>query len=467
MHNHTNQTTQSTRKKNWKRVIAFVTACQILSFALLPSTGVVFAEPVAQTQTQGEAVQQTAGNAAAVSKESIGLTAKSAILMEATTGQIIVDIDSSTAYQPASMTKMMTEYIVMEKVKNGEISWEDTVTVRKNASLTEGSRIFLAENDKHTVRELYIAMAIGSANDATVALAEFISGSEQEFVNLMNETAKKLGMTTAYFINSTGLDRDDMPAEFRLEGEGETLMSAMDVAKLVRAIVVDHPEFSEFTTIQSYQFRERDTAPIDNLNWMLEENKNITNFKRYAYEGLDGMKTGFTDNAGYCFAGTAERDGMRLISVVMDTNSKSQRFVDTAALLDYGFNNVEVKQAIAPKQVIAGHETAPIVKGVETSIPVVTENNVSFVVNKGTNFDETNLTAEVTLTPKEELVAPIQAGQKVGEVTYTYKSGNGEQKQTINLVASEDMEKGSWWRLFFRSIKDFFGDLFKSIADLF
>lgn len=467
MHNHTNDTSKSTRKKSWKRVIAFVTACQILSFALLPSAGVVFAEPAAQTQTQGEAATTTTGNAAVTTKESIGLTARSAILMEASTGQIIVDIDSSTAYQPASMTKMMTEYIIMEKIKNGEFSWEDTVTVGKNASLTQGSKIFLAENDKHTVRELYIAMAIGSANDATVALAEFAAGSEQEFVNLMNETAKKLGMTTAHFINATGLDRSDMPEQYRPEGEGETLMSAMDVAKLVRAIVVDHPEFSEFTTIQSYQFRDRDTAPIDNLNWMLEENKNITNFKRYAYEGLDGMKTGFTDNAGYCFAGTAERDGMRLISVVMNTNSKSQRFVDTAKLLDYGYNNVEVKQAVAPKQVITGHETAPIVKGVKTSIPVVTEKNVSFVVNKGTTFDETNLTAEVTLTPKEELVAPIKAGQKVGEVTYTYKSGNGDQKQTINLVASEDMEKGSWWRLFLRSIKNFFGDLFKSIGDLF
>ena len=203
-------------------------------------------------------------------------------------------IRSYYALPPASMTKMMSEYIVAEYVKQGKISWDDVVTTGKNASLTKGSRIFLAEGDQHTVKDLYAAMAIGSANDATVALAEFVAGSEQEFVQLMNDEAKRMGMTTAHFANSTGLDIKDMPEEFRTPGDQETVMSAKDAAILARYIVTDHPDFNQFTSLQTYKFRERDKTPIVNLNWMLEANKDITNFKKYAYEGLDGLKTGHT-----------------------------------------------------------------------------------------------------------------------------------------------------------------------------
>lgn len=172
-------------------------------------------------------------------------------------------------------------------------------------------------------------MAVGSANDATVALAELVSGSEEQFVELMNQTAQKMGMKNTYFINSTGLDRADMPKKFRPDLDKETVMSARDAATLAKFIVTDHPDFTEFTTIQSYKFRDRDTAPIINYNWMLEANKSIPNFKAYAYPGLDGLKTGHTTNAGNCFTGTAVRDGMRLISVVMGANSEAHRFTET------------------------------------------------------------------------------------------------------------------------------------------
>ncbi|MCG7410672.1 D-alanyl-D-alanine carboxypeptidase [Paenibacillus sp. ACRRX] len=467
MFKHNNQVSPRTK---FKRAIAFVTAFQILSFALLPSASIVAAEASSKLVAQGETTtttKSTKSAAASPTKESLGLVAESAILMEASTGQIIVNINSEVALPPASMTKMMTEYIVMEKVKNGELAWEDNVSTKKNAALTQGSRVFLAENDTHTVRDLYIAMAIASANDAAVALAEHIAGTEQDFVKLMNDTAKRLDMKTAYFVNATGLEQRDMPEEFRPGGEHETVMSAIDVAKLVRAIVQDHPEFSQFTTIQKKKFRERDKTEMDNLNWMLEANKNVTNFKRYAYPGVDGMKTGFTDAAQYTFAGTAKRDNMRLITVVMGTKSKEARFTETAKLMDYGFNNLEVKQAVASKQVVPDKEVAPIKKGVSTDVRAVTEKDVSFVVDKGAAFDEKTLTNEVKLIPEDQLVAPIKNGQKVGTVTYTFKGKTGEQKQTVNLIASEDVEKGSWWRLFFRAIKNFFVDLFKSIGDLF
>ncbi|WP_028595402.1 D-alanyl-D-alanine carboxypeptidase family protein [Paenibacillus assamensis] len=468
-----NQT--STKRPRWKRAVALATALHILSYTMLPSVGMVAAEQVAQKEVKASTNSATssaksteaAKNMGASLKTKLNLDVSSAIIVEASTGQVYAEYEADTALPPASMTKMMTEYIVMEKIKAGELAWDTVVTTSEHASLTEGSRIFLAKGDMHTVEELYIAMAIGSANDATVALAEHISQSEKQFVKLMNETAKRLGMEDTHFINSTGLGKADMPKKYQPASDEETVMSARDVAKLVRAIVVDHPEFSKYTTIQQHKFRDRDATPIINLNWMLEANKNVTNFRQFAYEGLDGMKTGFTDAAKYTFAGTAERDGMRLITVVMGAPTKAARFTETKKLLDHGFKHIELKQVIGPKQVVAGTETAPIKSGVETEVPIVTEQEVAFVVDKGAKFDAKNLKQEVKLTPEDQLEAPIKQGQKIGTVTYTYKGTAGEEQQTVNLIASEEVEKGSWWRLFFRGIKNFFVDLFNSIGSLF
>ncbi|MCM3786746.1 D-alanyl-D-alanine carboxypeptidase [Neobacillus mesonae] len=409
----------------------------------------------------------TATDAAKVpSPDTLNLNVRSAVLIEPTTGEILMSINADEAYAPASMTKMMTEYIVADKVKKGEFSWDDVVTVHENAASSIGSRIFLAEGDQHTVKELYIAMAVGSANDATVALAEYVAGSEEEFVKMMNEEAKRMGLTKTHFINSTGLDRADMPAKYRPSEEGETLMSAMDAAILAKYIITDHPDFSEFTAIQSYKFRDTDAEPMVNWNWMLESNKDITNFKQFAYEGLDGLKTGHTQSAGNCFAGTAERDGMRLISVVMGADSNASRFTETKKVLDYGFDNFEVKQVVAAKTAVAGAETAPVVKGKETEAPVVTEQAVNFLVPKGT---ENPTPTFETSFEGEGLTAPVEAGTKAGTITYTYKIEGmaSEQVQTVNLVTSEKVEKAGWFSLMFRAIGDFFGDMFDSIKNLF
>ncbi|WP_342553635.1 D-alanyl-D-alanine carboxypeptidase family protein [Paenibacillus sp. FSL R7-0652] len=424
------------------------------------------ADNSSQVLTAAAAAKSTAKAVKIPAADSLGLDVESAVLMEASTGQVLLSVDADKAKPPASMTKMMTEYIVAEQVKQGKFGWDTVVEVSKNAAKSIGSRIFLAEGDKHTVKDLYIAMAVGSANDATVALAEYVAGSEAEFVKMMNEEAKRMGMKDTHFINSTGLDRADMPAEFRPAEDKETVMSALDAAILCRYIVKDHPDYKDFTTIQSYKFRPNDKAPIINYNWMLEANKNITNFKSYAYEGLDGMKTGHTSNAGNNFTGTAERNGMRLISVVMGTDSESARFRETKKVLDYGFDHFEVKQAVAGKTKVTGWETVPLKKGKETTVPVVTDNAVSFVVPKGTqNLD---VTFKASVTEADKLVAPIKAGTKVGTVTYTYKAeGMEPQEKTVNLITAEEAEKGGWFRLFFRAIKDFFIDLFDGIKNLF
>lgn len=310
-------------------------------------------------------------------------------------------------------------------------------------------------------------MAVGSANDATVALAELVSSSEQEFVALMNETAKKMGMKTAYFINSTGLDRADMPAKFQPKVDRETVMSAMDAAILAKYIVTDHPDFTEFTTIQSYKFRQRDDKPMVNYNWMLEANKDIANFKAYAYPGLDGLKTGHTNNAGNCFTGTAVRDGMRLISVVMGANSEAHRFTETKKVLDFGFNNFEIKQVVAPKAVIAGNETVPVQKGKKKDVSIVTDAGVTFIVPKGTVAPQIN--TAVAVNDAATLVAPIANASKVGKVTYSYKvEGMSQvQEKTVNLITAEEAEKAGWFKLLMRAIGDFFSDLFTGIKNLF
>ncbi|WNS47041.1 D-alanyl-D-alanine carboxypeptidase family protein [Paenibacillus sp. MMS20-IR301] len=445
----------------------------LLNMLASPVSSVVWADEVKTpvTTEAGTTAASTPAAATAAAKipsvESLGLNVKSAVLIEPTTGEVLMSLNADQPMPPASMTKMMTEYLVTEAVNSGQISWDQKVIIQENAAKQTGSRIYLAQGDEHTVRELYIAMAVGSANDATVALAELVSGSEQQFVTLMNETAQKMGMKTAYFINSTGLDRADMPAKYQPKEERETVMSALDAATLAKYIVTDHPDFTEFTTIQSYKFRERDTKPMINYNWMLEANKDIPNFKAYAYPGLDGLKTGHTTNAGNCFTGTAVRDGMRLISVVMGADSEAHRFTETKKVLDFGFNNFEIKQVVAPKAVIAGTETVPVLKGKNKEVSVVTDAGVTFIVPKGTVSPQ--ITTTVETNDPATLVAPIAGASKVGKVSYSYQIEGMTlvQEKTVNLITAEEAEKAGWFKLLMRAIGEFFGDLFKGIKNLF
>ncbi|BBI30695.1 D-alanyl-D-alanine carboxypeptidase family protein [Cohnella abietis] len=398
------------------------------------------------------------------------LNAKSAILMDAETGQILYQLDAETARPPASMSKMMTEYLVSRAVKQGKLSWDEKVKVTEGAAKQVGSRIFLAEGDEHTIRELYIAMAVGSANDATAQLAISVAGSEEAFAVLMNETAKELGMTTAHFVNSTGLDRADMPEKYRPSSiEGETVMSAKDSAILAYHILKEEPEFLETSKIQSYKFRKRDKTAISNVNWMLESNKDVPSLRKFAYVGVDGLKTGHTSNAGNCFTGTALQNGTRLIAVVMGVPggvNDGKRFLETAKLFDYGFQKFEKKTVIQAKAIIPEHETLKVKKGKSTKLKVVTATDITIMVPKGQAVEPV---IEEVKSTQDPLVAPIKLGDKVGTVTYKYKDPSTQEDKlvTIDLIASEDVNKASWWRLFFRAIGNFFSGLFHGIVDLF
>lgn len=397
----------------------------------------------------------------------LSLAVGSAVLIEANTGQVLYMYNENVALPPASMSKMMTEYLVLENIKDGKISWDSEVTVGENASSTIGSRIFLAEGDKHTVEELYIAMAIASANDASIALAEFIAGSEEAFAKQMNEKATEIGLSEqAHFINATGLNREDMEEKFRPATiEGETLLTAKDAALLALHILREHPEATEYSSIPTQKFRERDQTPMTNLNWMLEGWKDYNNFiSPTAYEGMDGLKTGYTSQAGYCFTGTAERDGMRLISVVMNTASDSERFTQTAKLMDYGFNNFEKKTLLPAKSELDLLQSVKISKGVEKEVSLVTEEGLELMVRKGEEDDKFSMVAEPLAD--DQLVAPIQQGQVLGTVTITY-DGPEQIERTVNLVAADDVEKASWIRLLFRAIGNFFANIFNGIKGLF
>lgn len=388
----------------------------------------------------------------------LNLEVKAAILIEASTGQVLYEMNADEPLPPASMSKMMTEYLVMEAVKNGKIKWDSIVSPSQYAVDVIGSGQLIGPGEKYSVDDLFGAMSIYSANDATVALAEFVGGTEEAFVNMMNDTAKKMGFNPgSQFINSTGLSRKDLGKYAPPGTLPDTIISARDAAILARHIVNEHPEVLKYASIPSKKFREKDKEPMINWNWMLDGNKNNPNFKQYVYAGLDGLKTGHTIEAGYCFTGTVERNGMRLISVVMAAPSMPKRFLETQKLLDYGFNNFEMKTVVSAKSAVDSLKTVKVKKGVKTEVPVVTADSVDFVVKKGSTPQ-----IEMTAAPLTEMKsAPIKQGDVLGSVTVKYD--NIEKK--IDLIASEDLEKGSWFRLMMRGIKNFFSGIFSGIGD--
>lgn len=395
------------------------------------------------------------------------LEVKAAILIEAETGQVLYEYNADEPLPPASMSKMMTEYLVLEQIQQNKLKWDDIVTASRYAATVGGSGGMIGIGEKLTVKDVFYEMSIYSGNDGSVALAEHIAGSEENFARMMNAKARELGLSDqAHFINATGLPRADLGANAPAGIPGETLMSARDAAKLARRLILDHPEILEFTRIPSKKLRERDKDPMINYNWMLEGNINTNYLSKYAYPGLDGLKTGSTDEAGYCFTGTAQRDGMRLISVVMGTSSEPKRFDETRKLLDYGFNQFEKRTVVSAKSEVAAMKAIPIKKGTKTEAPVVAENALALVVPKGTKDDEFVFQAEAA--DENSRIAPIKQGDVLGKLTVSFTlPGDIVVSQETNLVAAEDVGKGSWFKLLFRAIRGYFADLFTSIKNQF
>ena len=330
--------------------------------------------------------------------------AGSAILMEKETGTVLYEENAHDKLEPASVTKVMTLLLVMEAIDDGRLKMEDMVTVSTRASSMGGSQVYLKEGEQMTVHDMLKAVAVVSGNDAAVALAEHIAGSEESFVERMNRRAAELGMADTTFINCTGL-----PAQGHVT-------SAYDIAVMSRELLA-HPGIREFTTIWMDSVRDG--------QFQLANTNKLIRF----YEGATGLKTGFTDSALYCLSATAERDGMELIAVVMKSPTSEKRFESAKALLNFGFANytlldVRPDQALPPVEVALGE--------CSTVQPVLAQSGRILTDKAELN----NVTTEVRLTDRVE--APVEAGQKLGEMAVLV---SGVEQQTIPIVADQAVER--------------------------
>ncbi|MDX9871906.1 MAG: D-alanyl-D-alanine carboxypeptidase family protein [Clostridia bacterium] len=348
------------------------------------------------------------------------LKAESVILVDAESGKILYEKEPHLQAFPASMTKIMTLVLAAEAIEDGKVSLEDVVTASERAAGYGGSQIYLSAGEKLTLKELLLGIALASGNDASVAVAEYIAGSHEDFVELMNAKAAEIGMKNTHFVNCNGLH------------DPEHYTTAYDFAQL-GLYALKYPLIREMSTVKHYRIREETKNPFqyDNTNKLL-----------WQYEGTDGFKTGWTVDAKYCLTATCERNGLRFVSVVMGVPEKSGHFVDTKVLFDWGYAQYTFKQFYGTEEVL-GNVT--VGKGAVDTVPAVPEKKVGLTVAKG---GDKELRTEIILN--ELLDSPVQKGQIVGYASIL----KGEEVLTrINLIAAESVDKGSWWREFKKVLK--------------
>ncbi len=351
-------------------------------------------------------------------KSELAEVAKSAVLIERDTGTVLYEKNSHEQLAPASMTKIMTMILIMEALDKGQINYEDKVRTSEYAASMGGSQIFLEPGESMTVKEMLSGIAIGSANDASVAMAEHIAGSEEGFVEKMNAKVKSLGLKDTKFQNPTGL-----PAEDHYSSAHDMSMMAKELLK--------YPDITKFTgTYESY-LREN----TDNKFWLVNTNKLV----RF-YTGVDGLKTGYTNEAKYCLTATAKKDNMRVIAVVFGAPTPKERNNEVSKMLDYAFNQYQTKPLYQKGDVLS---KAKVSKGKLDKVDAMTDEPISLLMKKGDKLE--NVEKEITLN--KDLKAPIKAGDKVGKLVI---SNNGEKIVESTLVAKEDVEKASWWQLYKR-----------------
>lgn len=354
-------------------------------------------------------------------EDNLAKNAKSAILMEASTGKILFEKNPNEKYAPASMTKMMSLLLIMENIDNGNMKMNEKIKTSKFASSMGGSQIFLEENEIMTVEDLLKGITIGSANDATVVLAERIGGTEDAFVEMMNKRVKDLGLKNTNFKNSTGLD------------EANHYSSAYDMA-IISKELVKYSKILEFSSIYETYLR----TDTDNKFWLVNTNKLV----RF-YTGVDGLKTGYTEEAGYCLAATIKKDNMRLIAVAMGEPSGSTRNSEVSGMLDYGYNLYQKEVYITPEEVI---DSIEVEKGKEKYANIVVKEEVAAVNKKGYKIGE--LTYELDV---DNLKAPINKGDTVG--TLTIKE-NGKTINTVDVTVDKSIEKAGFFSIYFRYVID-------------
>lgn len=350
--------------------------------------------------------------------------AKSAILIEASTGEVLYKKNEHEKLAPASMTKIMSLILIMENIENGNLKWNDIVVVSKNAASMGGSQIFLEANEMMSVEDLVKGICIASGNDAVVALAEKIAGTEKSFVKLMNDKVAELGLKNTHFVNATGLDAENHYS------------SSYDMAMMARELV-RHEKILEFSSIYEDYLRKG----TDNSFWLVNTNKLV---RFYSY--IDGLKTGFTDDAGYCLTATGKKKDMRLISVVMGEASTDKRSSDTLAMLDYGFNMYSIEKMVGKNKSLG---TVDVDMGKKEKVDIQIVNDVTVLNNN--QKGKRNITYELSL---DDINAPVKIGDTVGKIM-VYE--DGKYLMSKNITVMENVDKANIFKVIFRNIRDIFG----------
>ena len=362
-----------------------------------------------ETNSVNETTKENSQNAG---NGSLNLESGGAILIEQKTGKVLYDHNMHEQLRPASVTKVMSLLLIMEALDSGQISLTDKVPCSEEAAGMGGSQIWLEVGEELTVDEMLKAICVVSANDCTVAMAEYLCGSQEAFVQKMNERAKELGMNDTTFKNCHGIDEDGH------------VTSAYDIALMSRELLNNHPSILNYTTIWMDTLR-------DGQSELVNTNKLIRNYK-----GATGLKTGSTSVALYNLSASATRDGLSLIAVIMKAPTTKIRFAEAQKLLDYGFSNYQYKNLASKGSVL---QEANVTKGVQTKVNLILENDVGLLIKKG---EDKNI--EQTINIQENIVAPISEGQKVGEVIYTL---NGEEIGRTNIVAEKTVEKKTFFSI--------------------
>lgn len=362
------------------------------------------------------------------SDSSLNITSTSAVLMEGSTGEIIYENNKDERLKPASITKVMTLLLIFEAIDSGKISLTDQVVVSEYAASMGGSQVYLEPFETQDVNTMIKCISIASANDASVAMAEYLAGSEEAFVGKMNERAKELGMLNTNFVNACGLDVDNHYS------------SAYDVALMSKELITKHREISNYATIWMDTFVH--TTKKGQTEFGLTNTNKLIRF----YKGITGLKTGSTGLAKYCLSATANKEGMDLIAVILAAPDTKTRFAEASKLLDYGFANASIFKDNNEELVVS---PIPVNKGVTTSISYKPMNEFSYLCLKDVN--PADIKKEITLA--ESLVAPISENDKVGEITYSL---NGKKIGSVNIVASETINKAGFKDYLNRVLNDYF-----------
>ena len=349
--------------------------------------------------------------------------AVSGILIDADSGKVIFEKNKNKKVAMASLTKMMSQIIILEEIEKGNIKWDDIVVVSKNAQDMGGSQIYIEMGEKISIRDLMKGISMASGNDATVMMAEVISGNEEKFVERMNKKAKELGLKNTKFVNCTGLDE---------EGHYST---AYDLSIIARELVINHPSILEFSSLYEDYLREG----TDKKFWLVNTNKLV-----HFYEGADGLKTGHTDNAGYCLAATAKRSDLRLIGIVLGEKDSKIRNSETMNLLDYGFNTVKMNKLMSKDEVI---KKISIDKATDKDIEIVMCDDLNVLENKGS--EKINYRFKYNIN---EIKLPLKKGNVIGKV----KVYNDKYIKSGDLCINKDVKRLSFFNLYLKNIISIF-----------